>query len=162
MADYAEPAAWHASLPGVVMGAAALIGDGAGRVLVVKPNYRDHWSLPGGICEAGEAPHEGCEREVAEELGLRLTAGPLLAVHWQRALPVYGDGARPGVFFVFDGGTLPAGAQVTLQEEELDDWRFAADAELAGLLPPELAARVRAAAAARVSGAAAYVAARPA
>jgi 8-oxo-dGTP diphosphatase len=50
---FMEPVAWHASLPGVIVSAAALIGDGAGGVLVVKPNYRDHWTLPGGICEFG-------------------------------------------------------------------------------------------------------------
>ena len=51
---------WFASLPGVVVSAAALITDPAGRVLLVKPNYRDYWSLPGGICELGEPPHAGC------------------------------------------------------------------------------------------------------
>ena len=42
---------WFAQLPGVVVAAGALITDPAGRILLVKPNYRDHWTLPGGICE---------------------------------------------------------------------------------------------------------------
>ena len=39
--------------------AAALITDTDGpsaRVLLVKPNYRARWSLPGGILEEGEPP----------------------------------------------------------------------------------------------------------
>ena len=44
-----EPVAWHASLPGVVATAAGLIHDPAGNVLIVKPNYRDLWSLPDGF-----------------------------------------------------------------------------------------------------------------
>ena len=48
--------------------AAALLTSSDGRVLLVKPNYRDHWSLPGGILEHGEPPHEGCRREVEEDL----------------------------------------------------------------------------------------------
>jgi 8-oxo-dGTP diphosphatase len=48
--SFMEPVAWHASLPGVVATAGALIRDTAGNVLIVKPNYRDHWTLPGGIC----------------------------------------------------------------------------------------------------------------
>ena len=62
--------------------AAALFTNPAGQVLLVKPNYRDHWSLPGGILEHGEPPHEGCRREVKEELGLDITPGRLLVVGW--------------------------------------------------------------------------------
>src|SRR5260370_8432319 len=70
---------WFAQLPGVVVAAGALITDPADRVLLVKPNYRDYWTLPGGICEHGEPPHAGCAREVAEEIGLGLGAAAPLA-----------------------------------------------------------------------------------
>ena len=52
--NFTDHDTWFASLPGVVVSAAALITDPAGRVLLVKPNYRDHWSLAGGILEHGE------------------------------------------------------------------------------------------------------------
>jgi 8-oxo-dGTP pyrophosphatase MutT (NUDIX family) len=71
----AEEAAWYARLPTMFAAAAALFTSADGRVLLVKPNYRDHWSLPGGILEHGEPPHEGCRREVKEELGLDITPG---------------------------------------------------------------------------------------
>lgn len=152
-----EPAAWHASLPGAIVTAGALIGDGSGRVLVVKPNYRDHWSVPGGICEFAEPPHAGCAREVAEELGLALTVGRLLSVDWQPSSLAYGPDARPGVHFIFDCGTLHGAPAITLQAEELDDWRFATEAELPSLLPPFVLARLRAAIGARSSGSVSYV-----
>lgn len=152
-----EPAAWHASLAGVVVTAGALIGDGAGRILVVKPNYRDHWGLPGGICEFAEPPHVGCAREVAEELGLELPVRGLLSVDWQPSGPAYGTGARPAIYFIFDCGTLPGTPAVTLQEEELDDWRFAVEAELPSLFPSFALARVQAAIRARGSGCVSYV-----
>ncbi len=147
-----EPVAWHASLAGVIVSAGALIGDGAGAVLVVKPNYRDHWSLPGGICEFGEAPQHGCAREVAEELGIDQAIGPLLAVDWQPSQDIYGPQARPVVFFVFDGGSLTSTADIQLQAEELDDWRFVEPAQLDALLLPEATRRVRAAIEARAAG----------
>jgi 8-oxo-dGTP diphosphatase len=147
-----EPAAWHASLPGVIVSAAALIGDGAGGVLVVKPNYRDHWTLPGGICEFGEAPRAGCVREVAEELGIDLSPGALLAIDWQPAQQIYGPNARPAVFFIFDGGTRPSLSGIRLQPEELDDCRFAPVSDLAGLLPATSVPRVAAAIAALSAG----------
>jgi 8-oxo-dGTP diphosphatase len=154
---FVEPVTWHAGLPGVVAAAGGLIRDGAGNVLVVKPNYRDHWTLPGGICEFGEPPHAGCAREVAEEIGLDLPVGRLLSVDWQPALPKYGVAARPAVHFIFDCGTLRTLSGIRLQADELDDYRFAAEAALGDLLAPLALPRVRAAIAARASGCVRYV-----
>jgi 8-oxo-dGTP diphosphatase len=141
----------------VVATAGALISDSAGNVLVVKPNYRDHWTLPGGICEFGEPPHAGCQREVAEEIGLNLPVGTLLSVDWQPALPRYGSTARPAVYFIFDCGTLRTLSGIRLQADELDDCKFAAAASLGDLLAPFALPRVRAAIAARESGCVRYV-----
>ena len=41
-------AAYIASLPRVLAGAAAVLRDAEGRVLLVEPNYREGWALPGG------------------------------------------------------------------------------------------------------------------
>ena len=144
---------WFAQLPGVVLAAGALITDPAGQILVVKPNYRDHWTLPGGICEHGEPPHLGCAREVAEELGLGLPIGALLAIDWSQP---YGQDARPIMHFVFDGGTLSSGDGIVLQAEELDEFRFIPAGEVTGYLAPYGVRRVRAALDARTSGAAVY------
>ncbi len=150
----AEEAAWYAQLPVMFGAAAALFTDSTGQVLLVKPNYRDHWSLPGGILEHGEPPHEGCRREVKEELGLDVTPGRLLVIGW--AGP---DGARPRpiVHFVFDGGELAADVAIELQEEELDDYRFVAPADVAGYLPPIISARVAAAVRGRDTGMTTYL-----
>jgi 8-oxo-dGTP diphosphatase len=144
---------WFAALPGVVVAAGALITDPGGRILLVKPNYRDHWSLPGGICEHGEPPHLGCAREVTEELGLVLPIGAMLAVDWSQP---YGPESRPILNFVFDGGTIGDGDGIVLQQEELDEFRFTAPSEAAGYLAPFGVRRVRAGLAARASGAAVY------
>ena len=150
----AEQAAWYAQLPTMFTTAAALFTNAAGRVLLVKPNYRDHWSLPGGILEHGEPPHEGCRREVKEELGLDITPGPLLVVGW--AGP---DGERPRsvVHFVFDGGALADDVPIRLQEEELDEYRFVETADLDDYLPPLISARVAAAVRSRDTGTTAYL-----
>jgi 8-oxo-dGTP diphosphatase len=149
--------AWYAQLPTMYGSAAAVItetDDPAARVLLVKPNYRDHWSLPGGILEDGEAPHAGCFREVEEELGLLLPPGPLLAVAWTAP---DSERPRPIVSFLFDGGVLADASVIRLQEEELDDWRFVEPGELSDYLPPFLVARITAALTARTTGAPAYV-----
>jgi 8-oxo-dGTP diphosphatase len=151
--NFLDQDTWFAQLPGVVVSAAALITDPAQRILLVKPNYRDHWSLPGGICEHGEPPHEGCAREVAEEIGLDRLFTTLLVVEWSQP---YGEKARPIMNFVFDGGSLADGSGIVLQVEELDDFRFTAADEVAGYLAPFGVRRVKAALAARASGAAVY------
>lgn len=150
----AERESWYATLPTMNGAAAALITDRLGRVLLVKPNYRDYWSLPGGILEHGEPPHEGCAREVSEELGLTITPGPLLVLGWVRPDE---ERPRPFVFFVFDGGEAAPGTEIRLQAEELEGHRYTDAGELASYLPPMMAARVRAALAARATGAASYV-----
>ena len=150
----AERERWYASLPSMYGAAAALFTDRPGRVLLVKPNYRDYWSLPGGILEHGEPPHDGCAREVKEEIGLTITPGPLLVLAW--AGPD-GERPRPFVFFVFDGGEIAPGTDIRLQAAELEDHRYVGAAELASYLPPLMEARVRAALTARAAGAAVYL-----
>jgi 8-oxo-dGTP diphosphatase len=149
------PAAdWFASLPSVYVAAGALITDPGGRVLLVKPNYRDYWALPGGICEHGEPPHEGCARELCEELGMAIPVGRLLVINW--AAP---DGERPKsiMHLVFDGGMLRDGTEIRLQREELDDSSFVAPGDVTSFLPSYAAPRVMAALRARADGRAIYL-----
>jgi 8-oxo-dGTP diphosphatase len=151
--DFVDQDTWFAQLPGVVVSAGALITDPAGQVLLVKPNYRDHWTLPGGICEHGEPPHAGCAREVAEEIGLDLPIGALLAIDWSQP---YGREARPIMHFVFDAGTIDNGDGIVVQAEELDEFRLIAVGAVDDYLPPYGVRRLRAAVDARTSGATIY------
>ena len=149
-----EQQEWFAGLPTMTGACAALITSPAGWPLLVKPNYRDHWSLPGGILEHGEPPHEGCRREVKEELGLDITPGPLLVVGW--AGP-HGARPRPVVHFVFDGGVLADDVPIQLQEDELDEFRFVQPTALDDYLPPIIGTRVSAGLRARDTGTTAYL-----
>ena len=49
---------WLASLDRRFSSAAVLIENEQGELLIVKSNYKDHWSLPGGIVDPGESPLE--------------------------------------------------------------------------------------------------------
>jgi 8-oxo-dGTP diphosphatase len=71
--------------------------------------------------------------------------------------PPHGDRPRPVVHFVFDGGELPDGAPITLQEEELDGYQFVEPADLASYLPPVICARVAAAVRGRDTETTAYL-----
>jgi 8-oxo-dGTP pyrophosphatase MutT (NUDIX family) len=127
----------------VITGGAVILRDEHGRFLIEKPNYRDHWLLPGGGVDPGEDPRECARREVLEELGLQIEVGRLLAIDWQGPRPAVG--APMSAHFTFDGGVLPFDflrENVVPQEAELDDWRMIT-AEEADLLSPWGAARAR-------------------
>ncbi|WP_188188725.1 NUDIX domain-containing protein [Nonomuraea sp. SYSU D8015] len=139
----------------VIAGAAAYITDEKGRVLLVDPNYRDHWNFPGGIIDAGEHPAQACAREVTEEVGLELEVGRLLTVAWVDHAPGL---PYPLVNFMFDCGEVASDVSITLQAEELDDYGFFTVEEAGRLLASHAHQRLLAAVAARESGATTYLA----
>ncbi|MFD4601648.1 NUDIX domain-containing protein [Streptomyces sp. NPDC058464] len=134
-------AAYIASLPRILAGAAALFRDAEGRVLLVEPNYREGWALPGGTVESddGETPRQGARRETLEEIGLDREMGRLLTVDW-----VHGAGRPPIVAYVYDGGVLADAdlGAIRLQEEELLSWRLVPREEITAHLPGSLGRRV--------------------
>jgi 8-oxo-dGTP diphosphatase len=122
--------------------AGALITAEDGRVLLVKPSYKPLWEIPGGMVEAGETPARGLEREIAEELGIAVPAGPLLVADWAPLEPT-GD----KLLFVFDCGRLDSGQAAALRPDgvEIVDLAYHPLAALDDLLIPRLARRLRAA-----------------
>ena len=60
-------------LPRVPASSGALIFDGDGRLLILKPNYKKGWTIPGGQIDSnGESPWDACRRETQEECGLEV------------------------------------------------------------------------------------------
>ena len=66
---------------------AAVIFDAAGRVLATQcPPYKHNggWEFPGGKIECGESAPQAVEREIFEELTLKVRVGELLhIVEWE-------------------------------------------------------------------------------
>jgi 8-oxo-dGTP diphosphatase len=103
MAPMADPD--QTEIPRVPASAGALIFDASGRLLILKPNYKKGWTIPGGQMEAnGESPWEACQRETLEECGIAVSSGRLACVDFLRPKK-----RRPGgMRFLFDCGTLDA------------------------------------------------------
>ena len=136
-------------IPRVPASAGALIHDGEGRVLILKPTYKSGWTIPGGQMESdGESPWETCRREVAEETGLTVTSGRLVCVDYLRP-----KARRPGgLRFVFDCGPISPAERdgIVLQADEIADCRWVGPAEAATLLSGPVGRRVAQALAATV------------
>ncbi len=134
--------------------AGVLLFDVEGRVLLVKPTYKDGWDIPGGYVEPGETPREACQREVLEELGLQLSIGTLLVADWAPS-----DSEGDKILFVFNGGDITSAKtdQIALPPDELSTWSFHETSSLEAALIPRLARRVLAALDAKQSGRTTYL-----
>lgn len=120
-----------------------LLRDEAGRILLVDPNYKPDWDLPGGMAEANEPPDEAARRELAEELGLRINLGGVLCIDWVSPHGPWDD----QLAFIFDAGRLNQVEvdSVRIIDGELDAFAFVDEVEAARRLRPYVWARLRAA-----------------
>lgn len=104
-----------------VASAAALLTSPNGELLILKANYKRHWSLPGGLIDDNESILETALREIHEEIGLELSADRLGL--WA-VVDRHSDIAR-SYYFVFRGEISSQEiSQIRLQGREIDESRF--------------------------------------
>jgi 8-oxo-dGTP diphosphatase len=99
------------------LGAAGVIRDAEGRVLLVRESHpewepeQEPYVVPGGKIEDGETPRDAAEREIFEETGIVAKVGPLVGVYVSRA-----DDVLLAFVFVAEVtagvATLPAGDEI--------------------------------------------------
>ncbi|HEV2249414.1 MAG TPA: NUDIX hydrolase [Candidatus Limnocylindria bacterium] len=93
----------------IPLGAASVITDEGGRVLLVPHTYGErNWEIPGGVLEAHESAQAAALREAREETGVILEIDRMTGVYWE---PLWGS--TGGHHFVFraritDGSPEPA------------------------------------------------------
>jgi 8-oxo-dGTP pyrophosphatase MutT (NUDIX family) len=100
-----------------------------GKVLLLE-NERDEWELPGGKLELGEDPGDCVVREIGEETGWQVTAGPLLNC-WQ-----YHIGAGQDVLIITYGCHVLSSGPPVVSHEHTRAGLFW-PGELPGLAMPE-------------------------
>jgi len=114
--------------------AQGLLRSGSGHVLLCELVYKREWDLPGGVVDRHESPAACVVREVREELGLVVSAGPLLAVNWLPALHGWAD----ATVFVFDLGTVDPAVieRAHLQQREIRDVHWTGPSDWPGHVAP--------------------------
>ncbi len=106
----------------------AVVKDEAGRLLLIKRGHEPGaglWSIPGGRVEPGESDVAALIREVREETGLDVLAGPLLGV-------VQRPGLAGAVVDIRDYVAVVTGGELTAGDDAADA-RWADPAEIAGM-----------------------------
>ncbi len=129
-----------ASLPKKIMGAGCLFFDTHGKILIVKPVYRDTWNLPGGVIEANESPRDACIREVREEIGIEIKPERLLCIDYTSKNKT----AIESLQFIFLGGILTQEKilQIKIDNEEISSYQFLPPKQALTLMSNKLARRV--------------------
>ncbi len=145
---------YFASLSRKVAGAGVIFQNKEGNILLVKPDYRDDWLLPGGSIDEDESPRDCAMREVQEEIGLTIPEPRFLGVCYSKR-----EKFSDGLMFFFYGGILSEDEidSIVLQEDELLEYRFMTHEEIHELASRTLRTSLDACMKAIESGTAAYV-----
>lgn len=113
---------FYRSLPKKRMAAGVLFLNKADEVLLVRPNYKEHWEVPGGNVHEDESPQAGALREVKEELGLDIKHLNFLCVDYAPASGPKDESLQ----FIFYGGVLGEKilSKIKLDIRELTEFKF--------------------------------------
>lgn len=127
---------YHKMLPKKQVGTAVIFFNTKGELLIVKPDYKDVWLIPGGSTDDDEAPLHCAIRETREEVGLTIEDLQLVGVYYAHRKGMHSDSLK----FIFYGGVLTEGqiSQIKLQTEELEKYAFASPGEAIPLLSSSL------------------------
>lgn len=123
-------AEWLASLNRKISGTGAYLFDENGNILIVKPTYKEGWSVPGGVIEENESPLDCVKREILEELGISLNIKKLLVLDYRK------DPELESYQFIFTGEEISEEKKrlIHLQKDELSEYRFLPISEAMPLL----------------------------
>lgn len=137
-----EERVFYAGLPRKLCGAGMIITRGQGtdtpEILIVKPSYKDGWSLPGGAVNKNESPRDGAIREMIEEIGDCADVGSLVSIEYEPRNEVHSD----MVHYLFMA-TIKPGIDPKPDGVEIIDARWIAISNMDSYIPHGLAACVR-------------------
>ena len=123
---------YFGNLPKKHIGAGVLIFNKSHQLLIVKPSYKDGWSIPGGGVDIDETPMLAALRETKEEINLDLENIVLVCVEYTTK-----KGIKPETLqFIFNGGELDVNeiSKIFLDKNEHSEFKFVEVSEAITLL----------------------------
>lgn len=123
-------------LPKKQVGTAVLFFNSKGELLIMKPDYKEGWLVPGGSTNDNESPLHCALRETEEEIGLAVTSLNLVGIYYAPKKGPFTDSLK----FIFNGGTLTNEqiSHIKLQTAEIEEYAFVSPEKAVPLLSPSL------------------------
>ena len=140
-----DPKIYYSNLPRKRMAVAALLFNSQGQVLIVKPSYKNHWSLPGGVVEKDESLQQALLREIKEEINLDFNGKIKLAVlDYCSGEEKLGAGKTESLQIFFDCGIISKDEEMTIRPdgEEIIDYQFCSVEEAKKIISEPLKKRI--------------------
>lgn len=133
------------NLPKKRMAAGVIFLNEAGEILIVKPTYKDHWSVPGGVIEKDESPRDAALREVKEEIGIELKNIDFLCIDYMSPKDSGYSTKDENIQFIFYGGLITSCDlnKIKIPKNEISDYKFFAKEEAIKLVNVKLANRLK-------------------
>jgi ADP-ribose pyrophosphatase YjhB (NUDIX family) len=127
------------ALPKKRMAAGVMFFNQNGELLILKPIYKDGWTIPGGIVDQDESPRECCQREIKEEISLDIKELAFVCVDYKHK-----QGYSESLQFMFYGGILREEQieKIKLDRKELSEFKFVSVREAVEILSPNLRKRI--------------------
>lgn len=132
------------NLPAKRMASGVVLFNDIKEILLVKPTYKDFWSVPGGVIDKDESPRDAALREVKEEIGIELINCQLLCVDYMSSIDSGYSTKDENIQFIFYGGILTNEqiSQIQIPQEEIGEFKFVSKEESLKLVSDRLANRL--------------------
>lgn len=109
---------WRKTLHSKHIGAKTIVMNKKGGILLVKPNYRMHWHIPGGLVEPRESPVAAAVRELEEETAIRVASTDLCI------FDILHRAETDDVNIVYISKILAGDGDITVQDSEIEAYEF--------------------------------------
>lgn len=121
---------WQASLPKKKVAVKVILKSDKGNILLVKPDYKDTWQMPGGGVEEYEDPKVAAVREAEEETGVKINLSDL------RLVDSIFKAKEDYLFLLFEcAKAYSEDADYSVDDEEIEEYKFISPVDVADLLP---------------------------
>jgi ADP-ribose pyrophosphatase YjhB (NUDIX family) len=120
-----------------VVTAGALLLDQESNIMVLRVSYRSTGAIPGGVLHRLEKPKVGAEREILEELGIKVKLGRVLCM----ASDTVFDNTTDALRVIFEGPRMTDDllSQISFADKEVIGYHFVPVDQLDKYLAPNLA-----------------------
>lgn len=133
------------NLPRKRMAAGVIFFNETEEILIVKPSYKDYWSVPGGVIDKDESPRDAALREVKEEIGLDLKSMELVCIDYMSPQNSGYSTHDENIQFIFYGGILTSEDinNIQVPNEEISEYKFVSEEKAIKSVSDRLANRLK-------------------